>query len=226
MVYMNKKSKNKKALEIMRRLEKTAGKYSISLSDVKKWKTIENVVKHKKFIPSIGPIKRKIIENLIKKHKPKKILEIGTLFGYSAILMARLLLPKGQVVTIEKNKDNARIAKENIADAGLRKNIKIISGDALEIIPKIIEKFDILFIDAKKSDYLNYLKLAEKNLKQGSLVIADNTGIFKKQLSDYLIYVRNPDNYNSKTIKTFVEFSKDIEDAIEVSVMLNKQKLK
>jgi predicted O-methyltransferase YrrM len=71
----------------------------------------------KEFVPSIGPIKGKIITEIIKKHNPKIVLEIGTLYGYSAILMADTLPADGKVVTIELNKMNANIASKNIAYA-------------------------------------------------------------------------------------------------------------
>lgn len=209
-----------KALKVMKSLEELGKKNTLSLLDIKKWGTIENAAKHKQLIPSIGPIKGKIIEDLIKKYKPKKILEIGTLFGYSAILMARLLPLEGKVVTLEKSENNAKIAKKYIVDSGLSSRINLILGDALETIPKITEKFDFFFIDARKDKYLDYLKLAEKNLKKGSIVVADNVGIFKEQVSDYLKYVKKSGNYNTKTIKTLLEFSKDIEDAIEVSIKI------
>ena len=207
-----------KALKVMKFLEEMGKKNTLSLLDIKKYRTIESAAKHKKLIPSIGPIKGKIIEDLIKKYKPKKILEIGTLFGYSAILMARLLPSEGKVVTLEKSENNIKIAKKNIIDSGLSDKINPILGDALETIPKITEKFDFFFIDAQKDKYFDYLKLAEKNLKKGSIIVADNACIFKEQMSDYLKYVKRSGNYNTKTIKTLLEFSKDIKDAIEVSI--------
>jgi len=174
----------------------------------------------REFIPSIGPVKGEIIAKIIKEHKPKKVLEIGTLFGYSAILVARLLPENGKVITIEVNERNAAIAGKNIEKASLSSKIEIIAGDALEIIPVLNENFDLLFIDATKEEYLQYLKLAEKNLKKGSMVIADNVGIFEQDMLDYLDYVRNSGRYKSETISVPLEFSKSIEDAMEISIKL------
>lgn len=174
----------------------------------------------REFIPSIGPVKGEIIAKIIKELKPKRVLEIGTLFGYSAILIARLLPENGKVITIEVNERNAAFAEKNIEDAGLSSKIKIIAGDALEIIPVLNERFDLLFIDATKEEYLQYLKLAEKNLKKGSVVVADNVGIFKQHMLDYLDYVRNSGKYKSKTINVPLEFSEDAEDAMEISIKL------
>ena len=188
-----------RASQVLRRLEKMA---------------------EKQFIPSIGPIKGKIITGIIQKYKPRNILEIGTLYGYSAILMADTL--KGadeKVVTIEIDKSIAGIARKNIADAGLADKIDVIVGNALDEIPGLNSKFDLLFLDAAKNEYLKYLELAQKNdLKRGTIVVADNVEISKNEMQDYLEYVRNSTIYESKTIETTVEFTPNVKDAMEVSI--------
>jgi predicted O-methyltransferase YrrM len=174
----------------------------------------------KQFIPSIGPIKGKIITGIIQKYKPRNILEIGTLYGYSAILMADTL--KGadeKVITIEIDKSIAGIARKNIADASLLNKIDVIVGNALDEIPGLNSKFDLLFLDAAKNEYLKYLELAQKNdLKRGTIVVADNVEISKNEMRDYLEYVRNSTIYESKTIETTVEFTPNVKDALEVSI--------
>jgi predicted O-methyltransferase YrrM len=174
----------------------------------------------KQFIPSIGPIKGKIITGIIQKYKPRNILEIGTLYGYSAILMADIL--KGadeKVVTIEIDKSIADIARKNIADASLLDKIDVIVGNALDEIPGLNSKFDLLFLDAAKNEYLKYLELAQKNdLKRGTIVVADNVELSKNEMQDYLEYVRNSTKYESKTIETTVEFTPNVKDAMEVSI--------
>jgi predicted O-methyltransferase YrrM len=179
----------------------------------------------KQFMPSIGPVKGKIIADIIREYKPKKILEIGSLYGYSAILMASVMSSYDgdddiKVVTIEINKNNGSIAKGNIKDAELLNKIELITGDALEVIPKLGYKFDLLFLDAAKDQYLQYLKLSEEIniIKNDAIIIADNVGISKNEMMDYLEYVRNSGKYKSKTIETTLEFSKDVRDAIEVSI--------
>jgi predicted O-methyltransferase YrrM len=161
----------------------------------------------KEFVPSIGPIKGRIITEIIKKNNPKTVLEIGALYGYSAILMANILPQGGKVITIELDKLIAKIARKNIADAGLSDKIDIVASNALEIIPKLDLKFDLLFLDAAKDEYLKYLKLAEnKNLKKGSIVVADNVEVSKNEMRDYLEYVRSSGIYKSETIETILEF--------------------
>lgn len=183
-------------------------------------KSLERMAK-KKFIPSIGPIKGEIIAEIIRKYKPKNILEIGTLYGYSAILMADMLPEDGKLVTIEVNKLVADIARKNIADAGLlEKKIDVIVGNALEIIPNLDRKFDVLFLDASKDEYLNYLKSSEEKLNRGSVIIADNVEVSKDEMLDYLDYVRNYRIYRSKTIETTLEYTPNVKDAIEVSLKI------
>jgi len=197
---------------------------------------LEEIAK-KDFLPSIGPIKGEIIEDIINKYKPKKILEIGTLHGYSAILMANFLLSlnndKGYKNNYYKNKEIivtcleidqqlADIAKNNIEQAGLSDRIEVITGDALKIIPTLKSKyrFDLVFIDAVKNHYLRYLKLIEDNslLNNKSVIVADNVLIYENEMKDYLNYVRNSSRYNSYTTNTTLEFTKNVKDALEVSI--------
>jgi len=185
-----------------------------------------NEIGKKQSIPSIGPIKGKIISDIIQEYKPKKILEIGSLYGYSAILIANVMSGYDdddddiKVVTIEIDKSNGDIAKGNIKDAELLNRIELITGDALEVIPKLGYKFDLLFLDAAKDQYLQYLKLSEEAniIKNDAIIIADNVGISKNEMIDYLEHVRNSGKYKSKTIETTLEYSKDVRDAIEVSI--------
>ena len=100
------------------------------------------------------------------------------------------------------------MAKENFKRVKL-KNIKIIQGDALKEIPKLKEKYDFMFIDAIKKDYIKYLKLNEKNMKKGSIIVADNAIIFKEKMKHYLNYLKNDKNYSSVLVPigTGLEFS-------------------
>jgi len=88
-------------------------------------------------------------------------------------------------------------------------NITLIEGDALKEIPKLKEKYDFMFIDAIKKDHINYIKLAEKKLKKGGIIVADNAIIFKNKMQEYLNYMENNKNYSSVLIPigTGVEFS-------------------
>ena len=199
---------------------------------------IEKTAK-KEFLPSIGPIKGKIMKDIIKEHKPEKALEIGTLHGYSAILITiNILIQKAGkkkmnidfennssepiLFTLEKDGEMAQIARSNIENSGLSDKIHLINGDALKEIPKLKSKykFDMVFLDATKSEYLKYLQLIEQYglLNKRAVVVADNVIMYEDEMEDYLDYVRNSGNYISRTTKTTLEFNKEIKDALEVSI--------
>ena len=122
-------------------------------------------------LPIIGSRKGEVLINVIKKYKPKRILEIGTLIGYSTILMASYL-KDGKITTIEIDNKVAEIAKENFKKAKFF-NINLITGNALNIIPKLKEKFDMLFLDAAKEEYYSYLKYAEPKLNKNAVIVDD-----------------------------------------------------
>jgi predicted O-methyltransferase YrrM len=104
---------------------------------------------------------------------------------------------KSEIVTIEIHRDEAKLAEKNIVRANIPPKVKIIIGDALEVIPTLEGQFDFAFIDAKKNEYFQYLKLVEDKLQKGSVVFADNAGVFANQMGDYLDYVRNSGKYRS-----------------------------
>jgi len=189
----------------------------------------------KEYLPSIGPIKGKIIEDVIEEYKPKKALEIGTLHGYSAILITNTIL-RGEydnenfnsersstepiLISVEKDQKIANIARKNIEKARLSEKIQVINGDALEIIPRLKSDFNMIFLDATKSEYLKYLQLIEKYnlLTKRAVVVADNVLIYENEMKDYLDYVRNSGKYISRTTETSLEFTKNVKDALEVSI--------
>lgn len=184
---------------------------------------LEQIAK-KQALPSIGPVKGKILTNIISKYKPKTILEVGTLHGYSAILMANLLPKNGKLTTIEKDTNLAKIARKNVEDAELPCKVEVINTDGLIGIPLLQkQKFDLMFLDAIKSDYLKYLNLAEKNnlLSDSVVVVADNVLLYRNEMQDYLQYVRDSGRYKSQSTETTLEFTKNVRDALEVSVRNN-----
>ena len=175
-------------------------------------KEIEKMTKEK-FLPIIGPDKGQVLIKVIHESKPKRILEIGTLIGYSVILMAKELDADARITSIEIHTGEAKTARENIAKADVRPKIDVMVGDAIKVIPKLTGKFDMVFIDAAKEEYSDYLKLIEKKLHKGSVVVADNAGIFADQMKEYLDYVRSSGKYASK----YMPFG---EDGVEMSVRL------
>jgi len=169
------------------------------------------------FIPSIGPVKGRIIAEVVAKLKPRKILEVGALYGYSAILIAKNSPANAEITTVERNPEHARMTEQNVERAQLEDQIKVIQGDAKEVLPKLPGPFDLVFVDAEKTQYLDYLKAVEEKLHQGSVVVADNVGVFQDQMQNYLHYVRNTGRYRSRTVETLLEFSETTKDAMEIS---------
>ncbi len=175
-------------------------------------KEIENVAPKRK-LPIIGPTRGKILDAFVRKYTPKRVLEIGTLVGYSAIRIARLLPEEGRLICLEKDGDIAKEARKNIAAAGFDDRVEVRIGDAAKLIPGLDGRFDLVFIDAAKEEYLSYLTLVEKYIGRGSVVIADNAKRFAAEMHGYLEYVRTSGGYTSS-------YHEDPEgsDAIEVSV--------
>ena len=173
---------------------------------------IQHVV-NREFQPIIGPFKGKYLAEEIRKAKPRRVLEVGTLIGYSTILIANELGKDAEVVSIEIHPEEVEVAQQNILRANLTDKIRIITGNALEVIPTLQGQFEFAFIDAEKTEYYQYLKLAECKLVQGAVVFADNAGAFADQMSDYLDYVRNSGKYQSRYIAVG-------DDGVEISVKL------
>jgi len=124
--------------------------------------------------------------------KSKNILEVGTSNGYSTIWLGEAAQQnKGKVTTIEISEHKVSMARENFKRARLDKTIKIVHGDALNEISKLNEKFDFLFLDAIKEDYINYFKLAYPKLTKNAVIVADNAIMFEKYMKEYLNFVRN-----------------------------------
>jgi predicted O-methyltransferase YrrM len=157
--------------------------------------------------------KGQVLAEEIRKAKPKRVLEVGTLIGYSAILMGKELDESAQIITIEIHAEEAKTAQENIRKAEIPPKVEVITGDAIQVIPKLKGIFDFAFIDAEKTEYIDYLRLAEDKLRKGTMIVADNAGIFAKQMRNYLDYVRASGNYSSKYVQVGV-------DGLEISVKL------
>jgi predicted O-methyltransferase YrrM len=105
---------------------------------------------------------------------PKRILEIGTYTGYSAICLARGLKPGGSLTTIEINDELRKTALKYFEKANLHEQIRLINGDALELIPDLQDTFDLVFLDANKDDYPAYYSLVFDKLRPGGFILADN----------------------------------------------------
>jgi predicted O-methyltransferase YrrM len=104
----------------------------------------------------------------------RRILEIGTLGGYSAICLARALPPDGSLVTLEADAHHAEVARRNIAGAALTDRVEVISGRALDMLPTLEGPFDLVFIDADKPSNPDYLAWALRLSRPGTVIVCDN----------------------------------------------------
>lgn len=150
----------------------------IELEKIKK----ESLEEH---IPIIMDDTLEAIGNYLKEERLDRILEIGTAVGYSAICFTEFLSSKGIIDTIEREEQRVIKAKENIKKAKVEEKINIYEGDAVEILPTINEKYDVIFIDAAKGKYPFFLKESLRLIKPSGIIFADNILYKGYVMSDY-----------------------------------------
>ncbi|HEX2691416.1 MAG TPA: O-methyltransferase [Kofleriaceae bacterium] len=139
-------------------------------------------------IPAIqvGPSDGKLIALLLQLAGATKVVEVGTLVGYSAILMARALRPGGHLWSIEFEPRHAEVARANLAAAGVDDRVTVLVGAGRDVLPtlEVHAPFDAVFIDADKVNYDHYGRWAVDHLRSGGLVIGDNAYLFGALLED------------------------------------------
>ena len=127
---------------------------------------------------NVSPNLGRLLYLFAKLTNAKKILEVGTLAGYSTIWMARSLPKDGKLITLEIDPHHADVARKNIVRAGLSSVVEIIVGKAIDLLPQLVNEkagpFDMIFIDADKPPYTEYFEWALKLSRSGTLIIADN----------------------------------------------------
>ena len=136
-------------------------------------------------IPIIMDETLEVIEKYLSKNKPNRILEIGTAVGYSAICFTQFLAENGMIDTIERESDRVEEAKKNIQLAEVEDKINIYEGDAVEILPTLNNKYDVIFIDAAKGKYPFFLKEALRMINPNGIIFADNILYKGYVMSDY-----------------------------------------
>lgn len=136
-------------------------------------------------IPIIMDDTLEVMEQYLTNMKPKRILEIGTAVGYSAMCFTTFLAEDGRIDTIEREEERVKQAKENIKKVGVEDKICIYEGDAVEILPTFNQKYDVVFIDAAKGKYPFFLKQALRMIEPNGMIFADNILYKGYVLSDY-----------------------------------------
>jgi len=127
---------------------------------------------------NVSPSQGKLLHLLARIRGARTILEIGTLGGYSTIWLARALPPGGRLITLEADERHAEVARGNIARAGLAEVVDLVVGRALDTLPRLEAEgrgpFDLIFIDADKPGYPDYLRWALRLSRAGAVIVADN----------------------------------------------------
>ena len=136
-------------------------------------------------IPIIMDDTLEVIAKILTEKKPKRILEIGTAVGYSAMCFSKYLAEDGSIDTIERDEERIEEAKQNFKKVEVENKINLYEGDAVEILPTLNEKYDVVFIDAAKGKYPFFLKEALRMLKQDGIIFADNILYKGYVMSDY-----------------------------------------
>ena len=189
--------------------------------EIIKEKALEN------HIPIIMDDTLEVVSKILIENKPEKILEIGTAVGYSAMCFSEYLQDNGKIDTIERDEERIAEAKINIKNVGVEDKINIYEGDAVEILPTLNEKYDVVFIDAAKGKYPFFLKEALRMIKPTGIIIADNILYKGYVMSDYNKHkqrtaVRNLREY----IKEVTENSEIETEILEVGDGLAISKIK
>ena len=204
-----------KNLEINERLEKYISDHSYDLHPIQKeiLKYNEKLGQIKKMQISIS--QAYFFQLFIKANKIKKILEIGTFTGFSALSMGLVIPKEGNIICLDINKKTSEVAKNFFKKANLEKKIEIIVSPAIESLKILIEnkkKFDMVFIDANKENYKNYYNLSLELINQNGYIIIDNV-LWKGEVAD--------PNINDELTSNIREFNSFIrkDDRIEKTIL-------
>ena len=172
-----------------------------------------------------GEYQGRLLSLISKIKQPKKILEIGTFTGYATLCLAEGLETSGKIYTIDKNEELIKIQNKYFSKSKYHKNIIQYTGDAVEIIPKINSKFDLIFLDADKENYNKYLEIIIPKLNKKGILISDNVLWHGKVLSDKKNQgkvTKRIDTFNKDLVKNknFQTFMLPIRDGLSISIKL------
>ena len=172
-----------------------------------------------------GEYQGRLLSLISKIKQPKKILEIGTFTGYATLCLAEGLETSGKIYTIDKNEELIKIQNKYFSKSKYHKNIIQYTGDAVEIIPKINSKFDLIFLDADKEYYNKYLEIIIPKLNKKGILISDNVLWHGKVLSDKKNQdkvTKGIDTFNKDLVenKNFQTFMLPIRDGLSISIKL------
>lgn len=165
---------------------------------------------HKEYVMLSGHLQGKVLEMISCMMRPRRILEIGTFTGYSALCLAKGLSDDGQLHTIELREPDSHKAREFFDRSSLGSRIISHTGNALDIIPGLNETWDLVFIDADKPGYIEYFNLVLPRLRKNGFILADNIFFHGQVLTG------DGKGKNAKAIQAFNEYIKNREDIEKV----------
>ena len=160
-------------------------------------------------IPIVQPEVAQLLKLLLKMKKPKNILEVGTAIGYSSLIMAEATEGKTSITTIERRKDMIELAMENISKTSYKENIKILEGDAEEVLLTLDEKYDFIFLDAAKGQYMDFFNKCIKYLNNGGIIVSDNV-LYKGMVATDTLVIRRKKTI-VKRLRAFLQYINEIE---------------
>lgn len=167
---------------------------------------------NKNNVPIIFPEVEQFIRVLLKISNVKNILEIGSAIGYSSLVMAESTPSNVRITTIEKGKDMYKIAKENINQSKYKDKVKIIEGDARDVIPELEEKYDFIFLDAAKGHYLEFFNDCTKKLNDEGIIVSDNV-LYKGMIASDELVIRRKKTI-VKRMRNYLEYISDLDGYI------------
>ncbi|WP_008584159.1 O-methyltransferase [Niabella soli] len=153
-----------------------------------------------------GPVQGKLLEMISHMIRPRRILEVGTFTGYSALSLAEGLTEDGEIHTLELREETGKIAQGYFDRSPLKNKIKLHIGNALEILPQLNETWDLVFIDADKPGYIAYFETIIGQVRKNGFILADNI-FFHGQ-----VFEENPKKKSAKAIKEFNDFIRQRND--------------
>lgn len=159
-----------------------------------------------------GAFQGRVLSMITKLIQPKNILEIGTYTGYSALCLAEGLDMDGKIFTIDKNEELETLQNKYFEKSGYRNQIEQFVGNALDIIPTINQKIDLVFIDADKSNYINYFHLIIDKMNSGGIILSDNV-LWSGKVVEQL-------NPKDKDTKVLLEYNKLLNTDARVETVL------
>ncbi len=147
-----------------------------------------------------------LLRILIESTRAKRGIEIGTASGFGAMNMGiGFERMRGHLYSLEIDPASARATRRNLRKVGLEETVTVMTGDALDLIPTLKGKFDFVFIDAVKEDYLRYLQAVEPKLKRGAVIAADNVIVYAKEMTEFLSYIQTSPDYDTVLLRASME---------------------